>query len=1045
MVYEGKNFMRKTKAIVSLIFALMSICCATSVFAEDANLVLMHFDGTSENGEYTSTLEYDGTPNRGSSRLTFKVEQAFIGEYDNYYDISFDYLDSSLGSIILQCSTTEDNVPNYSVTGYGGYVEEAGWSWADGYYYSNIALDLTATGKWKSHTFRVTDEFFTDNADNYIHFYCGRSANFGDTLTLKNIKVTKHNFKVDAIDKNSPNNLPVIGNVYASGEFGMGFSVKNASPNQATFNISYEVFDDDGISCFENSFTNVTLDSLGTRKFYLSDEFECGVYMLVVTIDNDGVIEKDEFSFCKIPEDLSNKTNAFLGINNFYGYSGWSSEKAIKDAIDAGMVLGIDDTRANINAHFVSEDLPSYNNDLGRYEYIFDKVFDTHNQKVLFTVHPKKGATYEETLNGIVENYKAIAQKYGNKIEYYEILNELNLTESFFEISPEQYAEIIVKTAIEIKKLDNDAKIVAIDSNRIPIYANGNYENYSLENSWIGRILKTTVSMDLNDDGISEDYKPLEFIDVISVHPYTDDYTTAPESSSTTKPIFEQLADLRDFIEEFKINQNISKEIPIWITEMGYQTSELNGTTENQQAAYLTRAMIIALANKNADGLNIEKFYVYALQDTGFANVHSESNYGIMKGFKKENLKGYTRDTEMAAKKSYVAVNAFSSFLNDAILLDSNESTATSDGYYKFVFETANGDKIAALWTLSNSNTLNGNLVNLPNADSINVYDICGNFVGNSLTVIDENPAYVLLHTHTPGAAATCTEAQKCTECEYVIADALGHDIAGVNWSSNGTNHWKICKRDGCNEKQNLEAHVFGSDKICDVCGYKKVVSSGGGGGSATSKKETPKEELVTNTESGETTEIINNEEAIWNNPFTDVTSDNWFCNAVEFVNKKGLFVGISEDKFGPNASMTRGMFVTVLSRIAEDTIDGTATFNDVDSKMYYAKPIAWAAEKGIVGGIGNGEFAPDKEITREEMAVILYRYVKAYNISKNHTAQQLEMLSDEKEISSWAVEAIEFMRKAEILNGMGDNKFAPNGTATRAQVAQMIMNFCEK
>ncbi len=176
-------------------------------------------------------------------------------------------------------------------------------------------------------------------------------------------------------------------------------------------------------------------------------------------------------------------------------------------------------------------------------------------------------------------------------------------------------------------------------------------------------------------------------------------------------------------------------------------------------------------------------------------------------------------------------------------------------------------------------------------------------------------------------------------------------------------------------------------------------------------------------------------------NSFTDING-HWAKQAIDYVVGKGYFFGLSNAEFGPNKSITRGQFVTVLGRMlnVNTSIYNAQNFNDVKSSMYYSSYIAWANKMGIVSGVGQGRFAPDKELTREEMAVIMSKFLKVSNKSLNAKGNSNGFMDDGK-IESWAKEAVKEMAKLGVVNGMGDGKFAPKSPFTRAQVAQVLFN----
>ena len=146
------------------------------------------------------------------------------------------------------------------------------------------------------------------------------------------------------------------------------------------------------------------------------------------------------------------------------------------------------------------------------------------------------------------------------------------------------------------------------------------------------------------------------------------------------------------------------------------------------------------------------------------------------------------------------------------------------------------------------------------------------------------------------------------------------------------------------------------------------------------------------------------------------------------------MFNGTSENTFEPNKNITRGMLVTVLYRYAKATETEKSTFDDVDPDMYYSAPIAWAAKNGFVNGVGDNKFDPDANITRQDLATIIYRYLKAQGRGFTGVWAFLLGYDDVGEIADYANEAVSYMTMEGILNGKGDNKFDPTGNATRAE-----------
>jgi len=179
-----------------------------------------------------------------------------------------------------------------------------------------------------------------------------------------------------------------------------------------------------------------------------------------------------------------------------------------------------------------------------------------------------------------------------------------------------------------------------------------------------------------------------------------------------------------------------------------------------------------------------------------------------------------------------------------------------------------------------------------------------------------------------------------------------------------------------------------------------------------------------------------------WENPFVDVDSSDWFYSAVESVVTNGLFSGVSENIINPHGTMTRAMFTRVLANL--DGVDlleyTTSRFVDVPASVWYAPAVEWAASVGLVSGVGNNRFAPNDNVTREKMAVMLYNYIRFKDIllPVNNAAA----FADEHDVSSWAVEAVRVIQAAGIISGKPGNIFDPKALATRAEAATIFARF---
>lgn len=178
--------------------------------------------------------------------------------------------------------------------------------------------------------------------------------------------------------------------------------------------------------------------------------------------------------------------------------------------------------------------------------------------------------------------------------------------------------------------------------------------------------------------------------------------------------------------------------------------------------------------------------------------------------------------------------------------------------------------------------------------------------------------------------------------------------------------------------------------------------------------------------------------------PFTDIVSTDWYYNYVHYVYSASLFNGVSETKFSPSASMTRAMLATVLYRLAGSPAVNEASggaFTDVAADAWYASSVSWAAANGIVNGMGDGLYMPNRNVTREQMAVMLRRYASYAGISVD-ASSDLSGFSDAGNCSDWALEGVKWTAGTGIIGGRTDGTLDPGGTATRAEVSAMLQRF---
>ena len=177
--------------------------------------------------------------------------------------------------------------------------------------------------------------------------------------------------------------------------------------------------------------------------------------------------------------------------------------------------------------------------------------------------------------------------------------------------------------------------------------------------------------------------------------------------------------------------------------------------------------------------------------------------------------------------------------------------------------------------------------------------------------------------------------------------------------------------------------------------------------------------------------------------PFTDVREADWFYDDVVYAYENGLFSGTSDTTFSPNASMTRAMLVTVLYRLeGQPTVSGRSGFSDVKLNSYYEDAVTWAADNGIVNGTGATTFSPNANVTREQMAAILYRYAQ-YKQYGTTASAGLNGFSDAAKVSTYAKAPLSWAVAEKLVNG-SEGKLLPTGNAIRAQVAAILHRFVE-
>lgn len=237
-----------------------------------------------------------------------------------------------------------------------------------------------------------------------------------------------------------------------------------------------------------------------------------------------------------------------------------------------------------------------------------------------------------------------------------------------------------------------------------------------------------------------------------------------------------------------------------------------------------------------------------------------------------------------------------------------------------------------------------------------------------------------------------------------------------------------------------------------------KKSSGGGGGGGSSSNKKDDTTKTDTKTDEVKTDEVKTEEKTETTAPavapgeattenisqvFPDTKSDDWYSEAAAYAYNNGLMKGNGDGSFGANDSATRGQIVTILHRLANEPETSTSDFKDIGGSEYYAEGVAWAAELGIVNGYEDGTFGANGNVTREELATILYRFAKSQD-KLGDKKGDLSGFADGGAASDWAADALAWAVGNGLLQGNDDGSLNPSGTATRAEIATILMRFCE-
>lgn len=307
---------------------------------------------------------------------------------------------------------------------------------------------------------------------------------------------------------------------------------------------------------------------------------------------------------------------------------------------------------------------------------------------------------------------------------------------------------------------------------------------------------------------------------------------------------------------------------------------------------------------------------------------------------------------------------------------------------------------------------------------------------------------------------ATYTNLKDGSVISPIEIPALGHDFS-TGWTTDGANHWHACSR--CEARDSYSVHTSNGGVVtvaptydstglrthtCTACGTVWTESipalgttptlpvpdgTGGTGGTGTG-----------DTGDNGTTVIDDQDVPLASIIFEDVLPSDWFYDAVNYVYNRGLMQGVSETRFDPYGTLTRAMVVTILYRLEGEPEAAPSAFLDVAAGQWYTDAIGWAAANEVVEGYDDERFGPMDPVTREQLAAILYRYAQYKGYDVTETAD-LAAYTDASSIHEYAVEAMGWAVALGAPTPLSENTLSPRENATRAQVAEAFMNFCEK
>lgn len=288
---------------------------------------------------------------------------------------------------------------------------------------------------------------------------------------------------------------------------------------------------------------------------------------------------------------------------------------------------------------------------------------------------------------------------------------------------------------------------------------------------------------------------------------------------------------------------------------------------------------------------------------------------------------------------------------------------------------------------------------------------------------------------------------EKALEGKHTVVNADGNYISKIDdlaeFDNGALSGWMYTLNGTHPSKGVAEQSVKNGDKIVFHYTDDYTQEKGSEKWYGSSSSTTNKKDNALKTEEEQKDDAVSAKTEFTENTFIDIKKDDWYYNYVKYVYENNLMQGTGNG-FEPERKMTRAMLVTVLYRIAnpEEKVNNH-NFADVPEGQWYSDAVAWATENNIVKGVSENKFAPDEDITREQMVLIIYRYAKMQGFDAGG-ASNLENFTDAKDVSDWALDAIRWAIKTKLVNGTSETTLSPKATATRAQVAAILMRFCE-